>query len=224
MFSTLKTLFNGANARAEEAVRDQFALELIDQKVREAEAGLKAAKSTLATPIQRKRSEERQLDGLTARTQDLTARAKAALEDGNETMAREAASAIAVMENEAAVRRETLERLEQRVMRLQGSLEAGHRRIIDLKQGAITARAVRREADTQRSLRSSIGTSAAVDEAEALIARVVEQDDPFEQSQILSDINAGLDHTNLAERMADQGYGAAGKSTAHSVLDRLKQG
>ena len=44
MFRTLTTLVNGANARAEERVRDHFCIELIDQKIREAEATLKAAK------------------------------------------------------------------------------------------------------------------------------------------------------------------------------------
>ena len=56
MFRTLATLINGANARAEDRVRDAFAIELIDQKIREAETSLKAAKATLATLIQRQQS------------------------------------------------------------------------------------------------------------------------------------------------------------------------
>ena len=59
MLTTMRTLFLGASARAEEQVRDHFSIELIDQKVREAQAQLKAAKVGLASLIQRKRSEER---------------------------------------------------------------------------------------------------------------------------------------------------------------------
>ena len=36
MFKTLSTLIAGVNARSEDRVRDAFAIELIDQKIREA--------------------------------------------------------------------------------------------------------------------------------------------------------------------------------------------
>ncbi len=68
MFGTLKTLIVGANARAEEQVRDVYAIELIDQKVREASANLKAAKVALAGLIQRERGELRQIETLEGRT------------------------------------------------------------------------------------------------------------------------------------------------------------
>ncbi len=42
MFATLRTLVTGANARAEGRVKDAFVIELIDQKIRESEAQLKA--------------------------------------------------------------------------------------------------------------------------------------------------------------------------------------
>ena len=98
MFKTLSTLILGANARTEDRVRDAFAIELIDQKIREAEDNLKAAKATLASLIQRQRSEEQQRSGLQNRVNDLTKRAKVALDAGNEDMAIEAANAIAQME------------------------------------------------------------------------------------------------------------------------------
>jgi len=218
MFKTLSTLILGANARTEDRVRDAFAIELIDQKIREAEGNLKAAKATLASLIQRQRSEEQQRSGLQNRVNDLTKRAKVALDAGNEDMAIEAANAIAQMENELTIRTETLRRLEQKVLRLRSSIEAGHRRIIDLKQGAIQARAVRREQDIQMRMGPMHSNSSSVEEAEELIGR----DDPFEHSEILSDINKDLNHGSIADRMADAGYGDATRVTAQSVLDRIK--
>ena len=53
MFKTLSTLIAGVNARSEDRVRDAFAIELIDQKIREAEGSLKAAKATLASLLER---------------------------------------------------------------------------------------------------------------------------------------------------------------------------
>jgi len=136
-------------------------------------------------------------------------------------MATQAAEAIAGMENELTMRTETLDRLEQKILRLRSSIEAGHRRIIDLKQGAIQARAVRREQTIQTRLNAA-DTTTSVQEAEELIARVLGRDDPFEKAEILSGINADLDHSGITDRMADAGLGAATRSTGKDVLARLK--
>ena len=221
MFKTLSTLITGANARAEDRVRDAFAIELIDQKIREAEQNLKAAKATLASLIQRQRSEDQQRQGLQNRIGDLTKRATAALTAGNDNLAAEAATAIAQMENELTIRSETLRRLDQKVLRLRSSIEAGHRRIIDLKQGAIQARAVRREQDIQTRMGAMSGGSS-VEEAEELISRVLGRDDPFEHSEILSDVNNDLSHGTITDRLSDAGFGDANRATTQSVLDRLK--
>ncbi len=103
MFKTLSTLIAGVNARSEDRVRDAFAIELIDQKIREAEQSLTAAKATLASLIQRQRSEERQRDALKNRIKDMMGRAQSALDNGRDDLATEAASAVAQMENELTI-------------------------------------------------------------------------------------------------------------------------
>ena len=178
MLTTLKTLFTGANARAEERV--------------------------------------------TGRIETMLARTKAALKEGRDDMAAQAAEAIATMENEAQLRKDTLDRLEMQITRLKTSVGAAHRRIIDLKQGAITAKAMRREQQMQSRLNSTTTSTSSADEAEELIAKVIGKDDPFEQSQILTEINADLNHNTLEDRMAAQGFGPATKVTAQDVLSRLK--
>lgn len=223
MFKTLSTLIAGVNARSEDRVRDAFAIELIDQKIREAENSLKAAKATLASLIQRQRSEERQRETLKNRIKDMTSRAQDALDSNRDSLAVEAAQAIAQMENELTIRNETCERLDQKVIRLRTSIESGHRRIIDLKQGAIQARAVRREQAIQTKLNSSIGQTSSTEEAEELIKRVMGRDDPFEQSEILREIDRDLGHETLTDRMADQGFGPATRTTADDVLARMKK-
>lgn len=222
MFGTFKTLIVGASRRADEHVTDVFSLELIDQKIREAEAGLKAAKHSLASLIQRQRSESRQVTALETRRNDLLDRAKEAIEKDRGDLANEAAQAVAEMENELELRRNTLTRLETRVLRLQQSVEVANRRIIDLRQGAIQAKAVRREQDIQGRLNRHLGGDSPVDEAQALIANVLNRDDPFEQTEILNEIDRGLSHESLADRMASQGIGPSTKVTAADVLDRLK--
>jgi phage shock protein A len=103
-------------------------------------------------------------------------------------------------------------------------MESGHRRIIDLKQGAIQARAVRREQNIQVQMTKTGVQSGSVEEAEELIGRVLGRDDPFERTEILADINRDLNSDNLTDRMADAGFGNATRSTADDVLARLKSG
>ncbi|MEO0904990.1 MAG: PspA/IM30 family protein, partial [Pseudomonadota bacterium] len=159
---------------------------------------------------------------LKTRISDLTKRAKDALDNDREDMAAEAARAIANMENELTVRTETLDRLDQKVIRLRTSIESGHRRIIDLKQGAIQARAVRREQNIQVQMVKTGVQNGSVEEAEELINRVLGKDDPFERTEILAEINSDLDGDSLTDRMADAGFGDATRSTADEVLARLK--
>lgn len=222
MFKTISTLFAGANARAEERVRQAYSIELIEQKIREATGGLKAAKATLASLIQRQRSEERQISLLEDRISDLEARAKEALKAERTDLASDAAEAIAQLENERNLRRDTAERLERRVTQLRASVEATNRRIVDLKQGAIAARAVRQEQTMQRRLNTTLDGQSSMSEAEELIGLVLSQDDPFEQSQILQEIDAGLSKTDVTERLAKEGFGPSDKVRAQDVLDRLK--
>ncbi len=222
MFQTLKTLFDGAQARAEDQLRDRFAIELIDQKIREAQASLKSAKVTLASLIQRERSERRQLEVLEGRVQDLMARAGEALDAGREDLAQEAAQAVAQMENEARVRRGTLDRLEHQTLQLRHSVEAAHRRLTDLKQGAVAARAAKREAEMQLRLGVATPQADAFEEAEALIGRVLTRDDPVEAGTILREIDQSLDQSSVAGRLSDAGFGSPLATTAAEVMNRLK--
>ncbi len=222
MFGTLKTLIAGANARAEENVRDHYSIELIDQKIREAEASLKAAKYSLASLMQRELAESRQVATLEGKVNDLMTRATEALKAEREDLATEAAQAIAQMENELTLRRETVQRLETRILQLRHSVDTANRRIIDLKQGAIAARAAKKEQQIQKRLNAHIAKDTSFEEAENLIARVLQKDDPFEQGQILKEIDAGLNQSDVADRMAAQGFGTASKSTANDVLNRIK--
>ncbi|WP_319004482.1 PspA/IM30 family protein [Loktanella gaetbuli] len=160
------------------------------------------------------------LTQLNGRISDLTRRARQALAAGHDDMAREAASAIAQMENEAADRAQTCATLDQRVLRLRASVETGHRRLIDLRQGAAQARAVKKEQDIQMRLHQQTGDTGA-DAAEELITRVLEQSDPFEKHEILQELNAELSHDGLTDRMADAGFGPADRVTPAAVLARL---
>ncbi len=220
MFTTIKTLVAGANARAEGRLRDTYSIELIEQKIREATATLKGAKLSLAGLIQRKRVEQAQMDALQTRIDDLMVRAKAALEQNEEALAREAAETIAQLEHEAASRKETLAHMSARIMRLESSVTTAHRRLQGLKQGALTAKTLRREARVQNSLGTL--SPSAMDEAEELISNVMQQSDPFETSEILRGIDANLTGTSIEQRMQAKGLGPRTTPNADDILAKLK--
>ena len=222
MLNVFKTLLDGASARAEERVTDHFAIELIEQKIREADRGLGAAKQTLASLILRQRTEEKILERLRRETADLEGRARLALSDGKDDLAADAAKSIAELENEQAVRRQTLELLTLRVVRTRGSIEKGTRRLIDLRQGLISARAADAERRAQTRLNRTIGSTTAMKEAEELIARVVGADDPLAESEILEEIDTALSSTSVRDRLSEAGYGPKSRVSAGDVLARLK--
>ena len=222
MFDLFATLMRGANARATEAATDTFAIDLINQKIREADAGLSAAKATLAALILRQRKEAQALDQLLARKRDLEARALKALDAGSEALAADAASAIADLENEEAVRRDTLKKLDDRVATLRLSVEKAHRRIIDLRSSATAAAAADMERKAQRRVNRALGATSPIHEAEALIRRVNEQEDPLAEAEMLDEIDASLSHDAVTDRLAGAGFGTARKISADDVLARLR--
>ena len=72
-------------------------------------------------------------------------------------------------------------------IRLRGSVERATRRVVDLRQGAITARAIDLERKSQTRINRAINGNSAMQEAEALIRRVADQDDPLAHSEIVDE-------------------------------------
>ncbi|UCI28461.1 PspA/IM30 family protein [Mesorhizobium sp. B2-8-5] len=222
MLSLIKTLLDGASARAEDNLKDRFAIDLLAQRIRDAEAGLAAAKQTLASLIVRQRAEQTSLDQLDRRIADLETRTLSALSANNQVLAEGGASAIAELENEREVRRATVKSLGEKTLRMRLSVEQAHRRIIDLNQGMISARAIDAERKAQSRLNRSIGRTASINEAEELLARIKDGSDPFEEAGILDEIDGDLRHEAIRERLAEAGHGPATKVRAEHVLARLK--
>jgi phage shock protein A len=134
----------------------------------------------------------------------------------------EGATAIADLENEEDVRVGTVVRIEEKVRRLRLSVEKAHRRVVDLRQGAITARAIDLERRSQKQVVRSINGGSAIEEAEALIRRVADQDDPLEHAEIADEIDASLSHKATEDRLAAAGFGPQTKVRPEDVLARLK--
>lgn len=222
MLNVLKTLFVAANARSDEALTDYFAIELIEQKIREADAGLHAAKNTLASMIVRQRNETGHAERISLDIVDLEKRTALALRDERLELAERAAATIAALENELALRRKTLAQLDERIERTRQSVGRANRQIIDLRQGMIAARAADAERQALKRLSRTIGGSTAIREAESLIQRVIQMSDPLAENEVLAQIDADLDGGSVRGQMAEAGYGPRLTITAEDVLARLR--
>ena len=220
MLRTLMTLWEGETARRTEAVRGRYAIELIEQKLRESEKALGAATSTLATLILHERAERRLADALGARLASFEAAARKALAAGDEASARRAAEAIAELRVERAAREATLGRMAERIARLRTSVDKGQRRLVELRHGAMQARAMRREQAAQSRLGRCRPAGDPVREAEELIARALREDDPHEHARIVREVEAGAPGAaEAALREAGHMKGAA--PTADDILAEL---
>ena len=100
MFKTMITLIRGAAAKAEEDFADRHALLILDQQIRDAASATEGAKRALSIAIAQDESEGKRLETTLKRIADLEERATAALADGRDDLATEAAEAIALMETD----------------------------------------------------------------------------------------------------------------------------
>lgn len=221
MFQTFKTLFAGVSVQEEKRVRDIFALDLIDQKIAETEAGLNAAKGSLAALIQRHRAEEKQTKALENRIADLMERAKAALDKKLTELATETAGAVADMENELVRRKETVARLDQKITSLRLRVEKAQRRLVDLRQGAISAKAIRAKQNATRRLASAHPNTPAK-EAQDLIDSILGSENEEPLADIYEELDDDLNNRTLEDRLGASGCGDATKTTAADVLAKLK--
>src|SRR6202007_1471623 len=97
---------------------------------------------------------------------DLETRTLSALAAKNGPLAEGGATAIAELENEREVRRATVRSIGEKTLRMRIAVEQAHRRIVDLNQGMISARAIDAERKAQSRLNRSIGRTASINEAE----------------------------------------------------------
>lgn len=221
MFATLKTIFAGQVAREETRVRDYYALDLIDQKIRETEAGLNAAKSSLAALIQRHRAEAAQAKALSKRIAGLMERAQDALDKGLDELVAETAGAVADIENELARRTETFDRLDRKIGSMRLRVEKAQRRLVDLRQGAISAKAIRAEQQATRAVASAL-PGAPAKEAQELIDGILRAENTDQLANIYEEIDDDLGHRTLEERLGASGCGDATIVSAADVLAKLK--
>ena len=222
MFKTIKAVCLGRLGRAEAALEIENAALIIEQKIRDAEAGHASAKRGLAALIARTKSEKKALDYIDARISDLETRTQAAVEAGKTDLAMDAAKLLADLENERAVRTRTLESSQEKAERIKLNIEKTQRRLIDLRQGLITAQSVETERHAIRQMRGDMSASSAIREGEAVLNRLLGSDDPIAFVEAYDEIESDLSGDTVMDRLSAAGFGTSGKVRPEDVLARFQ--
>jgi phage shock protein A len=225
MFKTLTTLIRGAAAKAEEDFADRHALLVLDQQIRDAAAATEGAKRALSIAIAQDESEGKRLDATLKRIADLEERAAAALADGREDLAAEAAEAIALMETDRDAIVEARRSFAADVAQLKSAVANAGYRLAELERGRRIAQATEsvRRLKARTSVTGNAG-SAALAEAERTLRRLRErQVEEAAAAAAYDSLAPGLNPAATADRLEAAGYGRRTRTTATDVLARLRK-
>lgn len=217
LLSQLKAFFAGAGI----APRDGGSLRDLDANIRNAAISVRTAQAALAKAKAEQAMDRKRLRQLNQTIEDLENRARNALLKGAEQLAREAAEAIAVQEDERTALEKSILSFDQDLLSLTDQLHRTQARLRALKRGERAAE-VREQIHRAQSLGTGAGQSA-LSRAEEQLEEISEHQ---ERNQLADREFAALSPADkpdaLIEKLADAGCGTPVRTQAEDVLARLK--
>ncbi|MGL4238839.1 PspA/IM30 family protein [Tabrizicola sp.] len=222
MFNTIVTLIRGRSHEAAQKLEDANALSILRQQLRDAASGVEAARRAVAVVMAYADRERKALPRSNTQLSDLEGRALAALGQGREDLAIEAAAAIAHLEAERNTTETALATYEIETARLREELAQAEGRLRELKRGLQLADA----AQKSQSVRGVVSrpVTASLAEAEATLSRLQSRQAHAEATAAaVVELSAGLSADTVAARLAAAGCGPALKPDAAAILARLKE-
>jgi phage shock protein A len=222
MFNTIITLVRGRGRDAAQALEDANALSILRQQLRDAAAGVEAARRAIAVVMAYAECERKSLPRINAQIADLEGRAMAALTQGREELAIEAAAAIAQLEAERATTETALATYETEIARLRDELSGAELRLRDLKRGLQLADAAQKSQTVRGVVSRPVTASLA--EAEATLSRLQSRQLHAEATALaVVELSASQSAEAISARLAAAGCGPSIRPDATAVLERLKQ-
>lgn len=222
MFNTIITLVRGRSHDASQALEDANALSILRQQLRDSASGVEAARRSVAVVMAYAERERKSLPRINAQIADLEGRAVAALTQGREDLAVEAAAAIAQLEAERATTETALATYETEISRLRDELGGAELRLRELKRGLQLADAAQKSQTVRGVVSRPVTASLA--EAEATLSRVQSRQLHAEATAVaVVELSASQSAEAISARLAAAGCGPSIRPDAAAVLERLKQ-
>ena len=221
----LKQLFALVRGRSHEAAQDFVdgnALVILRQQIRDSAEAVTTARKAVAIAIAQNQQEAAQYRKLVARIEDLEARTVAAIEKGEDDLAREAAGTIAFLETERAASEEAGKNFTTEIERLKGIVRGSELRLRELQRGERIAAATDR---TQRLRESSPGAGvSALRDAEETLARLRARQKLIDATaSAITEMEHSDDPAAISRKLAEAGCGAPVAPSADDVLARLRK-
>jgi phage shock protein A len=225
MFKTIVTLMRSRAFDAEQRLKDQNALALLDQQMRDAAGAAERLRRALALATAQERQEARRLEDLRASIDDLEARAVAALKGSREDLAEKAAQTLAELEADASASAKAQERFSAEIAKLDALLKRQMRRLAELERGRRVARAAQAARAARRGgVEPAFACENTLADAEATLARLREQQDEAEAAEAAFETFALVETAeSVAETLSRAGFGPAKAPRAVDILARLKE-
>ncbi|ESX02586.1 PspA family regulator [Mesorhizobium sp. LSJC268A00] len=220
MLKQFFALVRGRSYEAAEAIVDRNALIILRQQIRDCADAIAAARRAVAIAIAQNEQEVAQYKKLVLRIDDLEKRTIAAIEQGQNELAREAAETIAMLEAERDASAEAQKSFGTEIERLRRIIRASEMRLRELQRGQRIVAAVD---STQRLRESAPGSSlSALRDAEETLLRLRTRQKQIDATAAaMTEMEQSGDPAAVSEKLAAAGCGAPLRSSADAVLERL---
>ncbi len=220
MLKQFFALVRGRSYEAAETVVDRNALVILRQQIRDCADAIAAARRAVAIAIAQNEQEVVQFKKLAVRIDDLEKRTIAAIEQGQNELAREAAETIAMLEAERDASSEAQKSFSTEIERLKRIIRVSEMRLRELQRGQRIVAAVD---STQRLRESAPGSSlSALKDAEETLLRLRTRQKQIDATAAaMAEMEQSGDPAAVSEKLAAAGCGAPLRSSADDVLERL---
>ncbi|MET1410785.1 PspA/IM30 family protein [Roseibium sp. HPY-6] len=215
LVSHLKALLDaGADKR-------QPSLASLGGNLRDAAASVRAAQAALAKAKAEQQQDRNRLKQISASIEDLENRARIALLKGVDTLAHEAAEAIAVLEDEKSELETAIKRFDEDLVALTDQLHRAQGRLRALKRGERTV-AVRQQINKAQSLGSVAGQSALTRAEDQLEDILEQQEKGYLADRAFAELAPVDQPQAVIEKLAEADCGVPVRVRANDVLERIR--
>lgn len=222
MIKQLFALIRGNANQTAENYTDKHGLTILRQQINDAAAAVQSARKAVAIAVAQNKQEEEQYKKVSKKIDDLEERAIIAIEKDKTQIAQEAAEAIALLEGERDISKQSQERFSAEISKLKVQLHSAETRLRALKQGHRIADVT----DKTQRMRGvgEASTLSTLNDAENTLSRLRNRQKQIDAtSEAMSEMDQAINSDAIAQKLADAGCGEPLKTTADDVLERLKK-
>jgi len=224
VWKKLFTAIKGGATEAAEAVADSQALRILDQEIREAKNELRRSEESLTTILAKQKLSQQKVRDVEASIKEHEGYAIAALEQGNEDLAREVAEKIHEQEEELANEKSFLEQFDTSVVTVRKSIKGAKNNLRRMEQQVDTVKATEsvqkaQTAVASRHLGAQSKMKTAAESLERIKSKQQQRQAELEAAQELASDESG---DGLQAKLKAAGIGGAASSSTDDILARLK--